>query len=157
MLVVECHAGLPGKREARDRQRLGILHRPGGGRDTTLRDWKHRYVAAIVYVDESKDRGFRLAGVLVQASDAGRARLRMRRHVPAGAHRVNFVKESPARQRAILATIATLGVGLVVIEAPGGCRASEQRAWAIRAHPADERPREEPRTPPRAAHPEAVP
>ena len=88
-------------------------------------------MAGTVYVDESKARGFRLAAVLVQDSQASRARTRMRGHVAAGAHRVHFVKERTARRRAILATIASLGVVVAVIEAPDGCRASEQRRRAI--------------------------
>jgi hypothetical protein len=88
-------------------------------------------VSGTVYVDENKARGFRLAAVLTQDSDARRARAALRGHVAAGAHRVHFVKERPARRRAILATIASLGVIVVVIEAPIGCRASEQRHATI--------------------------
>lgn len=82
-------------------------------------------------MDENKAQGFRLATVLVQDSQASRARAAMRGHVAAGAHRVHFVKERPARRRAILATIAGLGVIVVVIEAPVGCRANEQRHATI--------------------------
>ena len=82
-------------------------------------------------MDENKAQGLRLAAVLVPDPQASRARAAMRGHVAGGAHRVHFVKERPARRRAILATIAGLGVIAVVIEAPAGCRASEQRHAAL--------------------------
>lgn len=88
-------------------------------------------MSGTVYVDESKARGFRLVAVLIPDSHAGRARAQMRAHVAAGAHRVHFVKERPERRRAILATVASLGVVAAVIEAPDGGRANDQRSQTI--------------------------
>jgi hypothetical protein len=76
-------------------------------------------LAAHIFCDESKARGFVLAAVVVEPSDLGRLRsevgaLRLPRQ-----RRLHFATESDGRRRAIIKHFGTTGVSAVIYDGSG--------------------------------------
>jgi hypothetical protein len=69
-----------------------------------------------IYADESKARGFRFAGAVVQTHDAARCRAVMARLRTGPTRRIHFKKESDSTRRAVLAAIRQLPIDHVVVE-----------------------------------------
>ena len=87
---------------------------------------------ASLFVDESLHRGLRLAAVLIDVGDLGRARAQMRGQLPSGTRRLHFVKENDANRRRAFAAIASLDLEHLIVEGPSGRRPNDQRADALR-------------------------
>ena len=72
-----------------------------------------------VFADESKAHGLLYAAAVTSSADVRQQRRVLAGLRLAGQRRLHFTKESPARRRAILATICELGLRVRLYQAPG--------------------------------------
>lgn len=83
-----------------------------------------------VFVDESRRDHYLLAAVPIDPTSLDEARKAIRALHLRGQRRLHMVKESPARQGRIIATIAELGIGATLYEASSRYRNDGQRRAA---------------------------
>jgi hypothetical protein len=69
-----------------------------------------------IYADESKARGFRFAGAVVQSQDAAPCRAVMARLRTGPTRRIHFKKERDSTRKAVLAAIDQLPIDHVIVE-----------------------------------------